>query len=377
MKCKSCKREIDADSIFCKWCGVKQIKERGEINVPKPRKLASGSYSAQIMVDGQRVTITAPTEKEYYSKARAAKTGLLEIKKAPPSVTLNDAIGKYIESRKGTVSPATIATYEKKQKLYYQGLMQTNIYTITPAMIQLQMADMLTKGGAKGKPLSAKTVRDATMFIITVLDFNGHEIDASKLSFPQVQASPYGVLTPDEITTLLKALRGNPCELQILLAIWLGLRRSEIMALEKSDFDFEHKTVSINKAIVKGSNNEWVTKGTKTAKSARVIDCPDYILSLAQNAPDGKLYPYEANYMLKCLHKICEDNNLPSIRLHDLRHISASINLMLGIPDKYVMERHGWSSKDTMVNRYEHTYSSEKSAADAAVNSYFESLLGV
>lgn len=31
MVCKNCKRDIDDDSIFCKWCGEKQIRERRKI----------------------------------------------------------------------------------------------------------------------------------------------------------------------------------------------------------------------------------------------------------------------------------------------------------------------------------------------------------
>ena len=39
---KNCKREIDDDSIFCKWCGEKQIRERrkkAEVRVPTPRQM--------------------------------------------------------------------------------------------------------------------------------------------------------------------------------------------------------------------------------------------------------------------------------------------------------------------------------------------------
>ena len=39
MVCKNYKRDIDDDSIFCKWCGEKQIRERrkkGEVKVQKP-----------------------------------------------------------------------------------------------------------------------------------------------------------------------------------------------------------------------------------------------------------------------------------------------------------------------------------------------------
>lgn len=79
-----------------------------------------------------------------------------------------------------------------------------------------------------------------------------------------------------------------------------------------------------------------------------------------------------ANYILKSLHRVCEDNSLPPVRLHDLRHINASVMLMLNIPDKYAMERGGWSSKDTMTGRYQHTYDAEKISVDNKINNYFE-----
>lgn len=52
MVCKNCKRAIDDDSIFCKWCGERQIRERkkkGELKVPKPRQLADGRFTTAIL----------------------------------------------------------------------------------------------------------------------------------------------------------------------------------------------------------------------------------------------------------------------------------------------------------------------------------------
>ena len=52
MVCKNCKRDIDDDSIFCKWCGEKQIRERrkkGEVKVPKQRQLARKSFTHGIV----------------------------------------------------------------------------------------------------------------------------------------------------------------------------------------------------------------------------------------------------------------------------------------------------------------------------------------
>ena len=74
--------------------------------------------------------------------------------------------------------------------------------------------------------------------------------------------------------------------------------------------------------------------------------------------------------------KILIENNIkPEIRFHDLRHFNASIMLQLNIPDKYAMERGGWSTNNTMKNVYQHTFNKEREAVDTLVNNYFENLL--
>ena len=40
-------------------------------------------------------------------------------------------------------------------------------------------------------------------------------------------------------------------------------------------------------------------------------------------------------------------------RLHDARHTAATVHLLLGVPDRAVMDVMGWSSS-TMVKRYQH-----------------------
>ena len=49
--------------------------------------------------------------------------------------------------------------------------------------------------------------------------------------------------------------------------------------------------------------------------------------------------------------------------------------LMLGVPDKYAMERGGWSSPSIMKSVYQHTFTAERQAIDKKIDSYFESAL--
>ena len=60
---------------------------------------------------------------------------------------------------------------------------------------------------------------------------------------------------------------------------------------------------------------------------------------------------------------------------HDLRHMNASVMLALGIPDKYAMERGGWSSTNIMKSVYQHTFTAERQAADQKIDDYFNGVL--
>lgn len=64
------------------------------------------------------------------------------------------------------------------------------------------------------------------------------------------------------------------------------------------------------------------------------------------------------------------------MRFHDLRHMNASIMLQLGIPEKYAMERGGWTTNSTLQNVYQHTFSKERALVDEKVDKYFNKLLG-
>lgn len=48
--------------------------------------------------------------------------------------------------------------------------------------------------------------------------------------------------------------------------------------------------------------------------------------------------------------------------------------LSLNTPDKYAMERGGWSSK-TMKQTYQHTMSETRKKIDANIDAYFDSIM--
>jgi len=104
MKCKKCKRQIQDNSIFCNWCGARQIAEANEVKVPQPHRKGNAYYS-QITVDGERVYVTAESEEEYYTKARAAKIKLIDIQKKPPQTHAWNGDRQLYKRQQGCVKP--------------------------------------------------------------------------------------------------------------------------------------------------------------------------------------------------------------------------------------------------------------------------------
>ncbi|WP_242939942.1 hypothetical protein [Ruminococcus flavefaciens] len=49
--------------------------------------------------------------------------------------------------------------------------------------------------------------------------------------------------------------------------------------------------------------------------------------------------------------------------------------LMLGIPDKYAMERGGWSTDSVLKSVYQQTFSSERKKIDKIIDGYFNGIV--
>ncbi|NLH02071.1 MAG: tyrosine-type recombinase/integrase [Clostridiales bacterium] len=368
MKCKQCKREIAEGSTFCNWCGKKQVtdKQQGEISVPTPRKLPSGKYFIQLRVDGKSISITEESEELCKAKARAIKLGIIESKEKPVNKTVGSAIDEYIEARNNIISPTTLRSYKHIRKYRFPKLMDMNASSLTKNEVQNAI-------NAEAKTIKSKTLKNAWGLVKAAIS-DYVKFDLSSIALPAKEPRIVNVYTKDELKKLFKVIEGDDAELAVLLATCLGLRRSEILGLKYSSFDKANGTVTIDRARVPNENNVLVEKNTKTFKSTRILPCPKFILDKVGEG-DGYIYDnHKQNYLLERLKRICALNDLPDITLHGLRHTNASVMLALNIPDKYAMERGGWSSNQTMKNIYQHTVSEQRKKSDEVINKYFEQL---
>ena len=179
------------------------------------------------------------------------------------------------------------------------------------------------------------------------------------------------------------------------LAIIGGFRRGELIALTWEDIDFKEKTISINKSASKVSKKDGgqVIKETKTKASNRTIKMPDqcfdllriwkkeekelsFILGTKWEGYRGK--DFDKNHVFIQMdngqmmnldtpsHKFrriielyngnCEkeEDKLPVIRLHDLRHTSATLLISAKEDIETISHRLGHSKASVTMDVYGH-----------------------
>ena len=335
------------------------------MKIPKATKLPSGSWNIKMMIEGQRISVTASSKQEVEKKAAAIKGGAV-IEEKQKKVPLSAAIDDYLESKNTVLSPATVRGYRTVQKNRFKSLMWRDVYGITKFDVQRAVNE-------EAKIVSAKTVANAYGLIRPVLKERGVNVFGVRL--PQVRKPVKQYLQPVDIGKLVDAVKGDTCEVPILLAVWLGMRRSEIIGLCWDCVDTENNLIHIRRAVVPNEKNEWVLKDTaKNESSQRTVECPQYIMDKIKKLPrrkSGRLFAMHPDTVRKHIHRACEKAGITDTTVHGLRHTNAAVMKTLGIDDRYAMERGGWSCESTYRKTYSYVFDSKKVEANTAINDFF------
>lgn len=343
--------------------------------MPKATKLPSGSWRVQAskMIDGKLVRRSF-TDKSRQAALSAAAVWQAEreFELTDNTITLRQAIKRYINERKGITSPTTIATYEKFERLYFKDLMDRRVCEISDKMIQAEIT-LMSKDEPNKKALAPKTVKSAVSFLISVIKsvFPRRIIS---VKFPQKQKRLRTELKFADIQEIIKAVKGTDVELPTLMGLWLGMRKSEIRAVTFADLKGDK--LKIDKALV-DVDGKAVLKSTKTTGSTRTISVPKYIKDLIKAQPheskDERIVKLTGAQIYKHFIKALSAAGITDYTFHDLRHINASVMLSLNIPDKYAMSRGGWSTDHTMKQVYQELFDAAQASSDKKINDFFES----
>ena len=333
------------------------------------KQLPSGSWRIRVYDKelGKQVSFTSNLpgkagKNEAELMAREYQLG--KRRKQEQGRTVGECIDEYVNLKENILSPTTIAEYRRCRKGELAELCDIPVQAITQTMIQQHM----NKLALTMKP---KTVRNAHGLLASVLAVYLPELRL-RTTLPKVQKK---IKQLPPVEDVLRAVIGSNVELPCLLAMWCSLRMSEVRGLKRTDV--KDGIMTIHDTMVRVENQNVLKESTKTVESTRRIALPERIQDLISALPPEQEYlvPLTGQAVYKRFTSLLKRCGIEHMSFHDLRHMNASVMLALGIPDKYAMERGGWSTNSTLKAVYQHTFTAERQAADKKIDSYFNDLL--
>lgn len=282
-----------------------------------------------------------------------------------PVILLSEALQRYIDSKRGVLSPSTLRSYEGMQKKHFDDIGSMSIRHLTNTDVQAWISRLSFSG------LSPKTVKNCYGLLSAAVSMQDDTI-RFRVQLPQPRRFDNYCPSDADIAALIEQIqRDGDRELlrAVLLAAFGPCRRSEVCALTAADIS--GNTVIINKAMVKNPDGAWVVKAPKTRDSYRKIVYPDFVIKELSGISD-RIIPHTPDYIGDKFRKTLARAGLPHFRFHDLRHYGASIMMYMGISQKTIESRGGWSTNSPVLKRiYQNKIDAEMQKETDKLNAAF------
>ena len=336
----------------------------------KAEKLKSGHYRVRVYLgkdsDGKQrfKSVTADTKVEALRKARMVDYRITD------SITVQDAVGKYLTLKERVLSPSTFRSYAGIFRNHIDGQIigSIRLSDLTGPKVQGWVSELSGK-------VSPKTVKNCYGLLSAALDTFAPELHF-RVKLPQRMRPE--ITTPPTLDVLkVCEYAHQKGDIDLFRAILLGsvcmMRRGEICALTVSDIDFEHNTIRVNKSQVRTADGRYEIKPPKTESSNRVIVAPKVVMLNMPHEGD-RVVNLNCEDLTKRFGRLVRHYLDKPFRFHDLRHYGASILATgaAGISVEAIKARGGWATDSMMKRVYINQIGKEIDRETVAINEFFD-----
>lgn len=199
-------------------------------------------------------------------------------------------------------------------------------------------------------------------------------------------------LTKDEVSRLLEAAEraGEPIRAAVTLALFYGLRRSEVCGLRWMDIDFSKGTLHIQHTVTQNGTVLLDDDHTKTRRSNRTLvligQTIPYLKQLRAEQmrsglpmnkvvawPNGKVVRPDG--ITRMFDTLLRNSGIQKARFHDLRHTAATMLANAGVPPKQLQAFLGHNDVETTLGVYVHATDDAAAETSSRMDAAMQAIL--
>ena len=328
----------------------------------------NGKYYVVFQYKGKTKWVSTGIEAKKGNKtaAKAKRDEILaryqRLKENKDDTLLTDYLEEWLNDMKNVLKPSTWETYDKTihgKLIPYFAPKDIYLKELTPKVFSEYFKYLKTDGRTGGGGLGAKSVKNIRGVLSAALEdarinklIDSNSVTDSRLpTFEKDIKTKIPTYTPQQVRQLLDYAKEVESHIYIFLVLVLftGARKGELLALTWDDVDFEHCMLRINKSRTgtRTSVTKLVTK-PKTEGSNREIPLASEVLT-ALTEEKAKQEEYERmmgncspknNYIVRTINgtpycnlsavnrvvnRLTDKAGLPHCTIHGFRHTVASI----------------------------------------------------
>jgi integrase len=362
------------------------------------RKLPSGAWQWSLytgeVAEGKRVRIsgTQPTQVMAKVALKRARSELPEAGSERAQVwTIEEWLTSWFGEHQHRIEWTTAKRYEGIIRLHLiPHLGARRVDELTARHIDQMLAHTTTspkKVGSVSVPASKRS-RQQIRSVLNIALKAAVRAEIVDRNVCPSSLPPTGVVTrkmapPDRdgATRLLEAARaeGETAEVLVHLAMHTGARRGELCALRWSDIVDGHVTIARALSVGKDHFEEKLTKTHSVRRfplspaTINLLEKHYWRLSCISSHDESPLpewviaddpaAPWFPDRATSTFGRIRNAAGLPTVRLHDLRHFSATQLVAAGVPVSVVAERLGHADSSVTLRVYAHATPEGQQAA--------------
>lgn len=352
-------------------------------------------------------SITGKTQGEVAKKLKEATAALdAGTYIAPNKTTVAQWMDTWQAEYLGAVKSSTISSYEATIKNHIKPCLGSiKLESLTTQDIQ-EFYNARQKGDETRKPLAPKTIKNIHGVLHKALQqamLNGliRNNPAGPCVLPRRPKQKVKPLNEEQITKLIKALKGHKYENLILTTLFTGLREGEVCGLQWGCVNLETGTILVDKQLqslrksVRGNRDKYALVLTKNGKE-RYLTIAPFVVELLKKEKakqdanreyyedlyeeSGLVFTDESGHRItpqaayRAFKLVVTELGMPKTRFHDLRHSYAVASLRSGDDVKTVQENLGHATAAFTLDTYGHVTEQMKTESANRMEAFIQSV---